>query len=191
MWGLTDSNQAIALRGISTTDVTTKDADSGAIVNVEAYKISGTSWGLPGSNANIVRFGNGGTTKFIFDTEGDSHQDVGTAWTNFDDEPDALICRSAGIVMDQSSIVKSKFDDWGRDHKEDLIRTGLIPRMTAKQEADGVHPLMNTTQLARLHNGAIWQTHVEVQELKEELDAKDNRILALEAQVNNINRRLN
>jgi hypothetical protein len=134
-----------------------------------------------------VHISNNGTARFIFDAEGDSHQDVGTAWTNFDNEPDALIARSVGIVMDPSTIVKTRFDDWGRDHKEDLIRTGLIPRLTPEQEADGERPLMNTTQLTRLHNGAIWQTHVEVQQMKEDfseaLDAKESRIAALESQI--------
>jgi hypothetical protein len=149
---------------------TTKTSGGGlGVIQLDASIKSGTTTGACGSDGNLVVIANNGTARFIFDAEGDSHQDVGTAWTNFDNEPDALICRSAGIVMDQSSIVKSKFDDWGRDHKEDLIRTGLIQRLTPEQEADGEQPLMNTTQLARLHNGAIWQAHVERQEMKEEL----------------------
>ncbi len=47
---------------------------------------------------------------------------------------------------------------------------------------------MNTTQLARLHNGAIWQLHVEQQTLREELDAKDSRIALLEQRLNLIER---
>jgi hypothetical protein len=38
---------------------------------------------------------------------------------------------------------------------------------------------------------AIKDTHKNIVELREELDAKDNRILALEAQIDTIQRRLN
>ena len=120
------------------------------------------------------------TTRFIFDSDGDSHQDVGTAWTNFDDEEDAMVCRSIGIVMDQGSIVKSKFDDWDRDHKEDLIRTGLIQRLSAEEAAAGDRPLMNTTQLARLHNGAIWQLHEKLETMQLQLNEANDKLARLE-----------
>jgi len=167
---------------------TTKSTSGIGIVELRGSVTDGsTDVAAVASNGNLVHISNNGTARFIFDAEGDSHQDVGTAWTNFDNEPDALIARSVGIVMDPSTIVKTRFDDWGRDHKEDLIRTGLIPRLTPEQEADGERPLMNTTQLTRLHNGAIWQTHVEVQQMKEDfseaLDAKESRIAALESQI--------
>ena len=107
-----------------------------------------------------------------------------------DNEPDALITRSVGIVMDPKTIIKSKFDDWNRDHKEDLIRTGLISRLSPEEEAQGDRPLMNTTQLARLHNGAIWQTHTEVQQMKEDfveaLDQRDTKIALLEQRLNRL-----
>ena len=98
-----------------------------------------------------------------------------------------MVTRSVGIVMDPGSIVKTKFDDWGRDHKEDLIRTGLIQRLTPEQEDAGERPLMNTTQLARLHNGAIWQLHTGLETVKEalaaELTESRNRIATLETQI--------
>jgi hypothetical protein len=181
---------AIYLQGLlgEAADATKTTAAVGVTQFDSRITDGGTSIASVAANGNLVVMSNGATARFIFDADGDSHQDVGTAWTNFDSEPDALITRSVGIVMGPDTIVKSKFDDWNRDHKEDLIRTGLIPRLTPEQEAAGERPLMNTTQLARLHNGAIWQLHVEQQTLREELDAKDTRIALLEQRLNLIER---
>ena len=120
-----------------------------------------------GSNGNMVTIDNGGTTRFIFDAEGDSHQDVGTAWTNFDNENDAMVSRSLGVVMGPDTIIKTKWDDWGRDHKEDLVRCGIMPELSPEEIKKGETPLVNTTQVMRLHNGAIWQQYTEMQKMKE------------------------
>ena len=145
---------------------------------------------------------NGGVgVRFIFDADGDSHQDVGTAWTNFDGEEDAQVCRSVAHVMTELAetskggvgagvMVKSKFDQWGIDHKESLIHMGLIPRLTPEEEVAGDRPLMNMTQLARVHNGAIWQTHIEVQQMKEdftsEIDQLRSKNALLEQRLNRL-----
>ena len=120
-----------------------------------------------GSNGNMVTIDNGGTTRFIFDADGDSHQDVGTAWTNFDNENDAMVSRSLGVVMGPDTIIKTKWDDWGRDHKEDLVRCGIMPELSPEEIKKGETPLVNTTQVMRLHNGAIWQQYTEMQKMKE------------------------
>ena len=186
------ASKAIEIQGILGENVTGTKSTSGlGICNFDNYVSDGsTSITTPNVNGNLVSMQSGGSTKFIFDADGDSHQDVGTAWTNMDNEPDALITRSVGIVMDPKTIIKSKFDDWNRDHKEDLIRTGLISRLSPEEEAQGDRPLMNTTQLARLHNGAIWQTHTEVQQMKEDfveaLDQRDTKIALLEQRLNRL-----
>ena len=125
-------------------------------------------------NSNLVAIkgyiGSSLTTKFIFDVDGDSHQDVGTAWTNFDDEHDALVTRSLGLVMDKASAIKTKWDDWGRDHQADLERTGIIPVLTQEQIDNGEHALVNTTQVMRLHNGALWQLYTQIMDMCETLE---------------------
>jgi len=191
MRSATEGNEAFNFSAWPTTEISTKSTSGDGAIHFVSQLKSGTSVTNMTANANMIVVKNSGTTRFILDADGDSHQDVGTAWTNFDHEPDALITRSVGIVMDPASIVKTRFDDWGRDHKEDLIRTGLIQRLTPEQEAAGERPLMNTTQLMRLHNGAIWQTHVDVLELREvaddlraELGAERSQRMALEARLN-------
>ena len=171
---------AVRIFGDHTTENSNRTTAASAPIEFLTRLKNGTTVAAPSANANMATISANGTVRFIFDSDGDSHQDVGTAWTNFDDEPDALICRSVGIVMDQSSIVKGRFDDWSRDHQADLVRTGLIPQLSQDELDRGERPLMNTTQLARLHNGAIWQLHTEQMELREALDEKDSRIMALE-----------
>jgi hypothetical protein len=126
------------------------------------------------ANSNLVAIkgyiGSSLSTKFIFDVDGDSHQDVGTAWTNFDDEHDALVTRSLGLVMDKASAIKTKWDDWGRDHQADLERTGIIPVLTQEQIDNGEHALVNTTQVMRLHNGALWQLYTQIMDMCETLE---------------------
>ena len=171
-------NGTLTLRGFASDTAldTTKTTAAHGGIDMVAAIINGTSVQIPGANENLMAIIGSGTARFIFDADGDSHQDVGTAWTNFDDEPDALIARSLGIVMDQASIVRSQWDDWGRNHKEDLIRTGIIPRLTAKQESNGEHALVNTSQVMRLHNGAIWQNYTAHMSLVERVDELEGQL---------------
>ena len=85
--------------------------------------------------------------------------------------------------MGNGDLIKSKFDDWGRDHKEHLIEMGLIHPLSPEDEEAGEIPLMNMTQLARVHNGAIWQLYTGQEEIKEQYES---RIAALEMQVTNL-----
>ena len=156
---------------------TTKNVAAVGVVTIRGYSVNASgNIDTLDTNENILVLGSGGNAQFIFDADGDSHQNVGTAWTNFDDEDDAMICRSVGIVMDQGSIIKSQFDDWTRDHEADLVRTGLLPKPTA----DGEKRLMNTTQLARLHNGAIWQLHEKMETLQLQLNEANDKLARLE-----------
>ena len=168
--GISEGTRGLLLRGLHTTDTTTKTTTADGAILVNASLKSGTTLTALGADANIIAFANNGVTRFILDGEGDSHQDVGTAWTNFDNEIDVVITRSLGMVMDKASIVKTKWDDWGRDHKEDLERTGIIPVLTQEQKDNGEHALVNTSQVMRLHNGALWQLYTQIMDMCEKLE---------------------
>ena len=175
------------IKGRVTSTNATRTTGANAAVRISAALKSGATVGSMGANVNMALIEDNGTVRFIFDSDGDSHQDVGTAWTNFDHEPDAVITRSLGIVLDPASIVKTKWDDWGRDHNEDLIRTGIVQRLTPEQVAAGERPLVNMTQVARLHNGAIWQLHTEQQDIREyftaAIEARDRDLAELRAEL--------
>ena len=165
--GYSETSSAITLEGSITTDTATRSTSGIAPVYINGLLKSSATVGAQASDKNICAIGNNGTTQFIFDTDGDSHQNVGTAWTNFDNEHDAMITRSLGVFMSPETAIKTKWDDWGRDHKEDLIRCGIMPKLTKEEEENGDRPLVNTTQVMRLHNGAIWQQYTEMQKMKE------------------------
>ena len=81
----------------STTENATRTTGGLAPFRFQAYKYDGaTSVAALAADKNTVVFQNGTTTTHIFDSDGDSFQDVGTAWTNFDDQEDWQMAR--GLV---------------------------------------------------------------------------------------------
>ena len=131
-----------------------------------------------------MTIGSSGTKRFIFDSDGDSHQDVGTAWTNFDSHDDAAITRSLAMVMDPASIVQNKWDDFGRDNLALIQEVGLIQPLTDEEKANGDRALVNMSLLTRIHNGQLGQLNTYYLDLKEELQAERNQRIALEARLN-------
>ena len=103
----------IILRGIAKTTVTTKDTGARGGVTIDAAKISGTGTTGLDANGNIITFSTNGTTRQILDADGDSHQDVGTAWTNFDifDDVEVLDCLAAHVTR-QDDPLRGAFNHW-------------------------------------------------------------------------------
>lgn len=82
--GLTEASIGVKVQGIATTVDTTKSTAAVAGVMISAHKKSGTGVTSMDANSNLMTVDNGDTVRFILDADGDSHQDVGTAWTTFD-----------------------------------------------------------------------------------------------------------
>jgi hypothetical protein len=156
--GFTEATTAIALTARHTTDDTTKATTSVGPIHLSASLKTGTTADVMGANANIVTFAAHGTTRFALDADGDSHQDVGTAWTNFDSHDDAL-------VLDSLAYLVSRDDD----PYKDAIRKGfgealeaMIPRRELERiklvrfNADG-HHFVNMSKLTMLLTGAARQ----------------------------------
>ena len=72
-------------------DTTAKSGAANAAYIIDVKKKSGTGFGSPGADANLVAIRSNGVNRFIFDADGDSHQDVGTTWTNFDEFDDPVL----------------------------------------------------------------------------------------------------
>lgn len=78
------TKEAIIVQGVPTAADTTKSTAGRGAVRLSGALKSGTGVTSLGANANILSIDDNGTTRFMMDADGDSHQDVGTAWTNFD-----------------------------------------------------------------------------------------------------------
>jgi len=128
------------------------------------------------------RNASGTTSVFHVDEDGDIFYD-GSA-SAFDNEDDALLARAFELERAENAspsrkgsepakIIKSEFDKFVGNAKEKLTNAGIIsrcdPNDPSSYDEDGNlgRPMVNLTQLQRLHNGAIWQQRVMFETLKE------------------------
>lgn len=134
---------------------TTKSTAGIGVVEVLGRIKSGTSTGGLAADGNILSVSNSGTTRFLLDGDGDSHQDVGTAWTNFDPWDDIAL-------LDSLAISVARLGDPLREqfvaHLEE--RRAVLEALPGKRivtfNPDG-HHFVNMSRLAMLHTGAIRQ----------------------------------
>ena len=132
---------------------------------------SGASLTTHGADRNMVVIRNLTTARFIFDSDGDSHQDVGTAWTNFDRENDIdLLNTLAAHVTRKDDPLRRGFGKWLREKRGRLEELKLVTF-----NRDG-HHFVNMSRLTMLHTGAL-------RELGAKLEAQAERLLLLEKKV--------
>lgn len=142
----------VQLKAEVTTDNTTKSTAASAAVYFNSAKKTGTTTGAMGANANLAVIANDGTVRFIFDADGDSHQDVGTAWTNFDTHDDiALLNLLSAHVTRRDDPLRDSFRSWLEESRDELEHVRLVTFN------DDGHHFVNMSRLAMLHTGAIRQ----------------------------------
>lgn len=156
MVGLTEDTKAARVTGYATTEDTTKSTAAAAHIELVAATKSGTSVTNPGANANMVVITSNGTTRFIFDSDGDSHQDVGTAWTNFDLHDDvALLTALSGAVSRRDDPLRHGFSSWLTEHRDVLERERIVTINDGEGEDGSV--FINWSRTHMLTIGAIRQ----------------------------------
>lgn len=118
---------AVRLEGVGN-EATGKTTAAPAILMFNAYNHDGTATKAAlGSNANLAAFANGTTVRFILDGDGDSHQDVGTAWTNFDTFDDiALLNALSGELTRRNDPLKANFAEWIGRYGDVLQKNGIV-----------------------------------------------------------------
>lgn len=166
-----------SLEGVSTNEDVTKSTAATAPIVLRAYKKSGTGLGTMGANANLVAVIHGASTaRFILDGDGDSHQDVGTAWTNFDDYDDiGLLTTLAHNISREGNRIRGEFHRWIMYHRGALEAAGLVTFN------DDGHHFVNMSRLTMLLVGAVRQQAAKTVALEERFAALERRTLALEA----------
>ena len=122
------------------------------VVNIIGNIKSGTGTGAIGANGNIAAFRNAGTTRFILDGDGDSHQDVGTAWTNFDGFQDINLLTALSVGVSQmSDPIRERFNHILEENREILEKNKLVTFN------DNGHHFINWSRTNMLMIGAIRQ----------------------------------
>jgi len=162
LYGLSEAAIAIQLNAYETVVDTAKSTSAnGSMKLVGALKTAATVTALS-ADANILVVANASTTRFILDAEGDSHQDVGTAWTNFDHLDDiATLDALSYNVSKQDDPIKRKFGEFLLEKRPELERHKL-----ATFNEDG-HHFVNMSKLAMLHTGAIRQLAERISQLEQ------------------------
>ena len=136
-----------------------------------AYSANAVIWGL----RKTISGGNWRSIAF-FDEDGDLLLDGSSSNTAFDEEDDALLCRSFDLLRNPKQVIRSEFDRWTGDHKTTLEAAGILtkidPDNPQHRNEDGTlgDPMVNVTQLQRLHNGAIWQQRAMFETMKQVAD---------------------
>jgi len=143
---------ALRLQAFGASSETTKSTSGLGTISCGAYKKSSATVAVLGANENIMSVQNGGTTKFIFDSDGDFHADSSS--TTFDSYDDAQLARTFDLSHNRG-VISSKFDKFIAYNHEKLADLEIVGR-----EEDGTpNHFINVTGMQRLHNGAIWQQY--------------------------------
>lgn len=148
---------------------------AGAAIIMDGYLASGANRTVLGTNGNVMVVRNGGSTRFIFDAEGDAHADV--SWTTFDSHDDALVLEALTAEVARPD---DPYRDAIRQHfgesLEAMIPREELTRMKLVTFNDDGHNFVNMTRLSMLLTGAARQAarrntalEMELSEVRDEL----------------------
>ena len=161
---LSEGTGAFVFNGYHTTDNTDKTTSANAVFAIDGRLRSGTGVANLGANANIIVFRNNSTVRFILDGDGDSHQDVGTAWTNYDSHDDvALLNALSAEVTRPDDPLKAQFSRWIGVSRETLEKARIVTFN------DDGHHFINWSRTQMLVIGAIRQIGERLDRIEQKL----------------------
>jgi len=154
--GLSEGTVGAQLSGFAVSASTGETTSDLGTIRLNTHKKNGTGITSWGTDDNIVVMANNSATKWILKGNGDVYID-GTQNT-YDAYDDVALARA--LDLSTGGAIASEFDKFVQYNQEDLIAARILG-------SDG--RMINTTQLQRLHNGAIWQLHRRIAQLEKEL----------------------
>ncbi len=159
--GYTLGSVGLAIRSRAVNSNSTRSTSGVGGVMVIAELKSGTTVTTLGGDQNLFAVANSGTTRFILDSDGDSHQDVGTSWTQFDTHDDAEVLEALAIhVGRQDDPVARTFGEFLTTNKRKLTELELVTF-----NEDG-HHFVNMSRLTMLLVGAARQSAARISRLE-------------------------
>lgn len=177
IWGVGEStgNVGLLLRGtIGTPDATRSTAGVGC-VTLDGTGVSGAAGATAGADKNLLAIRDLTTTRFIFDSDGDSHQDVGTAWTNFDAHDDLRVMDALALTLNRNDPIRMAFVESLEDARDVLSRIPGKPIVTFNDDG---HHFANMSRVTMLHHGAIRQIGRALEEDREFVRGEIQRLTA-------------
>lgn len=157
------ATHGIALITAQTTPDTTKSTAAEAAGIAIGYLKSGTTVGNMGATDNIFLLRNGSNARFIFQGDGTSYEDVGTAWVNYDDHNDVELLTDLSIAASRADdAIHKRFASFLRYSPEMLQAMDLI-----HFNADG-HHFANRSKIQMALIGASRQLGDRVTTLERE-----------------------
>jgi hypothetical protein len=176
--GLGSSTFGIQYAGAVTTADTTKSTSAAAAHRFDGYLKSGTGTASLGANSNIAVFTDNNTTRFILDADGDSHQDVGTAWTNFDTHDDLALLDATSALLGPGDRLRKSFNrDFLDRHRDTLERERIVTFN------DDGHHFINWSRFQMLHMGATRFLGDQMAELRQLVVEQAREIAGLKQQL--------
>ena len=150
--GYSEHSVGVGILGRITNEDATRSTAAVGPVMIYGQVKSATSVAAMTANRNVLVITDGVDARFIFDSDGDSHQDVGTAWTNYDhlDDVQTLDALAYNVAREDDPI-KRKFGEWMAERRDVLTQQNLV-----KFNDNGRH-FVNMSKLTMLHTGAIRQ----------------------------------
>jgi hypothetical protein len=182
-WGDGDAGVygTLELQVFATSDADTS-ASTGAYAQImtDVHKIDAGAGDEENCVANELIFGcqarKGNSTKAVFfvDEDGDTFQD-GTAGTAYDAHDDAALIRGIELARsdmhpEKVKLLPSRYDSNRYDLETIEDHRFLGKSVTPEEKLLGHRPLVNSSAIQRLTNGAIWQNHEMLDALMEALD---------------------
>jgi hypothetical protein len=142
---------------VASEDASRSTAAYGPVIITGAKAAAGVEADLA-ANQNILVVRNRFTSRFILDSDGDSHQDVGTAWTNFDEHDDVALLTALSVgVSRQDDPIRGQFSHFLVKYRSDLERLKLVTFNDGPGE-DG-HAFVNMSKLTMLTVGSLRQIY--------------------------------
>ena len=171
MYALAGAGVGFNLQAFQSTTDTLKSTAATATIMLGGGLKNGTTSQSLGANANILTIDDDGTVHFIFDADGESYENVGTAWINFDEHDDiALLNLLAAKVTHKDDPIRRNLGKWLKENRGILEELKLVTF-----NRDGNH-FINRSRTQNLLIGAMRQVGAK-------LDAQAERLLLLEKKV--------
>jgi len=171
--GFSETTRGLALSGYHVTDSTDHTVDANGCVLIRGFLKSSTTSTNPASGANILVLRgssvDAGKVTHIFDSSGNTWFD-GADQTAFDEHDDAQLVRAFDMAINKG-VVQNKWDGFVEYNEQKLVDLNILGDTIDKGG------LVNSSALLKLHNGAIWQSYVQQQEIKEKIDNLEKDLL--------------